>query len=224
MSPETYHSPRNACIDVVVALPVSDRPRIAFHPQRADLAVGHLAAVVVAQLDLEAVDDVPERAGHDLAGTVRQEDVPHLRGAEAVEQLDAERPLSSARSSSAGSASPADVASRSDRRSCSRGVGCATICWTIVGTLISTRRAMAIDAREHAFGRAALGEEHARGADRERKQHVRAQRVAEEQLRHRHRDVVGRQAEHALAVALGRVRRTTGWSGRRPWAGPSCRR
>ena len=44
----------------------------------------------VAEPDLEAGNDLAERARHDIAGTVREEDVPHLRRAETIEKGHAE--------------------------------------------------------------------------------------------------------------------------------------
>src|SRR2546427_9274897 len=45
---------------------------------------------VIAHLDLEARDDGPERPRTHVSRTIGDEYVPHLRRAEAVQQLDAE--------------------------------------------------------------------------------------------------------------------------------------
>jgi hypothetical protein len=63
--------------------------------------------------------------------------VPHLGGAEPVQELDAEERLP-ALYSSTGSASPAEVAKRREERSRRPPSGWATICWTMVGTLTRT--------------------------------------------------------------------------------------
>ena len=64
------------------------------------------------------------------------------------------------------------------------------------------RRPAAFDHVEEPRRLALLVEEHARGADGEREQQVGAGRVAEEQLRHRHRDVVRAKTEDAFPVQV----------------------
>jgi len=78
---------------VVHPLPVRDGAGVALHPQRPNLSVRHLLAVAIAQLHLKARHHMSERAGHDMARTIRDEDVPHLGRAESVEELDAENLL-----------------------------------------------------------------------------------------------------------------------------------
>ena len=67
------------------------------------------------------------------------------------------------------------------------------------------RRPVSRDLREQYVGRAALGKQDARRADRERKEHIRSGGVAEKQLGHRDRHVVRTDAEHAVAIQLCRV-------------------
>src|SRR2546430_11899029 len=71
-------------------LPVAQGARGAAHPQGAYVAVGQLAPRVIAHLDLEPRHDGPERPWAHVSWTIRDEDVPHLRRAETVQQLDAE--------------------------------------------------------------------------------------------------------------------------------------
>ena len=128
----------------------------------------------VAQLHLEAVDRRAERARHDRARPVGQEDVPHLGGAEPIQQLDAEGLRPARVAARAAAPRRRRSTSRSDSRSCSWASGCATICCTIVGTLISTVGRCRAIMGEEAFRRAALRKEHARRADGEREEQVRA--------------------------------------------------
>src|SRR2546426_4986799 len=71
-------------------LPVAQGARGAAHPQGTHFAVGQLAPRVIAHLDLEPRHDGPERPWAHVSWTIRDEDVPHLRRAETVQQLDAE--------------------------------------------------------------------------------------------------------------------------------------
>ena len=71
--------------------------------------------------------------------------------------------------SSTGSASPADVHTRSDDKSCDLALGCVAILWIIVGTLISIGGAEASDVLEHHLGGRRLGEQRAAAAGSERK-------------------------------------------------------
>ena len=109
-------------------------------------------------------------------------------------------------SSGAGSASPAEVASRSEERSLLRSPPDGSTIWlTIVGTLTSSGRPVARDRGEDRVGRGALGEEAGAGADREREEQVRAHRVAEEELGHREGDVASVSPSMPLAVGDGGV-------------------
>ena len=133
--------------------------------------------------------------------------MPHLGGAEPVEQLDAEGGSSSARRAPREAPRRRMSASRSELRSLlARPSGCATICCTIVGTLISTVGPVPSDLREDGVRACCARGNSTHDAPTENgKSTFEPMRVAEEQLRHRHRDVVRRQPEHALAVALGGV-------------------
>ena len=73
----------------------------------------------------------------------------------------------------------------------------------MVGTLVTTRRAVTRDGRGKRLRRGALGEEAGRRADREREQEVRAGGVAEEEARHADRDVALAVADGPLGVDLG---------------------
>ena len=74
-------------------LPVTVRQRVAAHPQGTHLAVGQLAALVVAHSNIESRYHLSDGPGSRGARAIRDEDVPHLGGAQAVQQLDAERRL-----------------------------------------------------------------------------------------------------------------------------------
>ena len=103
------------------------------------------------------------------------------------------------RCSSAGSASPADVHSRSELRSCVDAEGCATIALIIVGTFTRIVGRMPGDQLEDPLDGRAFRERDARAADAERVQRGQVPCVAEEQLRHRQHDVVRADVEHAAA-------------------------
>ena len=75
---------------LVAVAPVHQRRARAADVEVADLAVGHRAAVVAAQLDRVAGHRLAGAAVVHVARTVGQEDVQHLGGADAVDQLAAE--------------------------------------------------------------------------------------------------------------------------------------
>src|ERR1700752_4006741 len=72
-------------------LPVPDRARVAAYPHHSHFAVRKLPPFVVAHLHVESGDDSADRARLHRPVLVTNEDVPHLGGAEAVEQLHVER-------------------------------------------------------------------------------------------------------------------------------------
>ena len=122
-----------------------------------------------------------------------------------------------------GSASPADVHSRRQDRSCADGIGCAIIALIIVGTLtriVGRWRAIEL---EDPLRRRALGEDDPGGADAERVQRGQVARVAEEQLRHRQHDVVLPDVEHAAGVPVEAEQRAVRRDARTPWERRCCR-
>src|SRR3989442_4941416 len=64
---------------------VADRARVAAHPEHADFAVGQIVPQVVPDPDIEAWHDGADGARLHGARLVRDEDVPHLGGAETIE-------------------------------------------------------------------------------------------------------------------------------------------
>ena len=76
---------------LLAVVPVAQGPRVSPDPQIAHLAGGHFTAGVIAQLDLEPRHHGAEGARLDRTRAVGQEDVPHLGGAESVQQFHAEQ-------------------------------------------------------------------------------------------------------------------------------------
>src|SRR5262245_21365875 len=87
-------------------VPVADGARRTAHPEVADLPGPDLGTRLVEQLDLISRDDLACCPITHIAGAVRQEDVEHLRGADAIEEFDARALL------------PAQAHVRGERLSC----------------------------------------------------------------------------------------------------------
>ena len=106
---------------------------------------------------------------------------------------------------SAGSASPADVQRRSLQLAALRQVGAREQRGEERRHAVEDRRLVLAQAREDGGGRRALGHQHRRRADRQRKRERVAEPVGEEELRRREHDVVLADAEDRLRVELGRL-------------------
>src|SRR5882724_4106245 len=74
-------------------VPVAQGLRPAPHPEVPDGPVGHLPTLLVRHLDLEAGHYLTQCPVENQAQSVGEEDVPHLRGAQAVEQRKSECPV-----------------------------------------------------------------------------------------------------------------------------------
>ena len=184
--------------------PVAVRARIAPYPHPADLAGTDLAAAVVAEPYLEAGDGGAEGAGTHLAGPVRDEDVPHLGRAEAIEELDAEGVVPAAvEGDGEGLAGGGGQPEAAQVAVVGLGVGDQVVHHR--GDVDEDRGAVPRDLREELVGGAALGEEHRGRARREGEEEVGTGGVAEVELGDGERDVVGGVADNLLGVALGGV-------------------
>ena len=127
--------------------------------------------------------------------------MPHLRGAEPVEQLDAE-PVHPAVVELDGQGLPGGGREPETREILLRGALVRDEVIDHRRHVDEDRRAELRDLLEEAIRGASLGEERGRAADREREQQVRSGGVSEVQLRHGQRHVVLVVAQHALRVAL----------------------
>ena len=82
---------RERRLGLLVRLPVAERRRVTLNAQRPHLSQGDGAPPGVHDLGLVAGDDAAQASGPYVAGPVRDVDVEHLRRADAVVNLDAER-------------------------------------------------------------------------------------------------------------------------------------
>ena len=205
-----HHVPRDVplaakgLLRLLHLLPVADRARASPYPQPPDLPVRNLPALVVAHPDLEARHGRAQRSRPDVPRAVGDEDVPHLRRPQPVEQLHAERLV------------PPPVKLLRQRLSGRRGeTKAGEVPLPGVGVrehVVDHRRHVdqhggseALDAVEERIGRAPLRPERRRSADGEGEQQVGARGVPEVQLGDGERDVVLAHPEHALAITLRRV-------------------
>ena len=204
MSPEMYPPPGEGTPCGRGVLPVAMCAGAAPHPHPPGLAGPHLAAVVVAEPHFEARDRGAKGAGTHASRPVRDEDVPHFGGAEAVEEFDAEGIV------------PASVEGNGKRLAGGGGqpeadevagvrLGVRDHVVHHCGHVDENRGAVPFDLREELVGGAALWKQDGRRPRGEREEEIGTGGIAEVELGNRERDVVGRVAEHSLRIALGRV-------------------
>ena len=188
----------------VGATPVARAERLARHPQHPRLvaALDH-RAVGPAQLDAVAGHGEARAAGHDLARDVGDEDVQRLRGADAVEDLEA--------------VLVADAVEHPRGQRLARRDAVAHGREALPGQARRHHRAPEARAREEqrdAVLDRPVGEErgvgprrlqHGAGAHGQGEQQAVAEAVGEEQLGGRQADVVAADAEHLVGVGLADV-------------------
>src|ERR1041384_2106054 len=75
---------------LLVCVPVTERRRVAFDLQCSHLTGCDFVAVRIDNSRLVTIDDAAKTSGLDVAGPVRDVDVKHLCGADAVADVDAE--------------------------------------------------------------------------------------------------------------------------------------
>ncbi len=184
-------------------MPVAEGDRGAADEQRAGLAVGHLAAVGVADLEVVARDGRAGGARADVVGTVGQEDVQCLGRADAVEDLDPE--------------ALGEPALERGREHLARGGAQAHRGEGVVGQRAAheggveggdpeeQRRPVALEPLAHDVRGRPARLQHGGRAHREREEDGVADAVGEEHLRHREGHVVLGDAEHLPAVGLADV-------------------
>ena len=184
-----------------VRLPVAERRRVAFDPERAHLARGHCLARGIHDLSFITCDDAPKTAGLNIAEPVRDVDVEHFGRADAVQNLDAERLQPTFRQLDRQSLARRQAHAKRRQVSARSAGDCEHPIYHRRHAR-QNRRAVRFDDLEHFFGRRAFGEECGRAARGEREEEVRARRVAEEELRDGDGKVVFVDAQNALRVAL----------------------
>ena len=190
-----------AGLALVQLLPVAEGPRPAPHPEVPDRSVGNVPALLVRHLDLEAGHHLAQCPRANSAHSVGEEDVPHLGGAQPVEERNPEDPL------------PLPV--QLLRQPLARG-GCQAQRGEVLASRLRVThhlvdhggdgdqngRPMPRDPGEDDFRGAAVVEQRAGGAGGEGEQQIGSGRVAEIELGHRERHIVLGIAEDLAGVTL----------------------